>query len=363
MKPKQAVIALFFTVCLLPAAAMALGLKLPNYEKRALAAPPALLAEDALNAAFPRQYEEYLSDNFAFRSYMVSANSALTYWLLGDSANDKVIAGKDGWLFLSETLDDYQRSNALSEAELGKLCDVLARQQEYLKRRGVAFLFVLAPNKNSVYGQFMPDRYARLPGPSAAEQLHGALEERGVAHAELYGALAGAKQTGLLYHRKDTHWNNYGAWVAWKEIMRAARLQVPAVPDVRDAQAVYTLERQWHGDLETMLMPAFASLDEQAVFAMPIEYKTARPMRSPEDIDITTQSRSDGPRALVFRDSFANALLPFLSNAFGYVHYTRAVPYDYALLDEDRPDIVILEIAERNLRDITLNEPILPALR
>ena len=361
MKKKILFIALFFAACLLPVLLLALGVQGPNNEKRALAAAPVLADEKGLNLAFPKEFETYLADNFGLRSLMVSSQSALYYYLLGDSANEKVIAGKDGWLFFAETLGDYQRSNVLSDAELGRLCRTLALQQEYLESRGIPFLFIITPNKNSIYGEYMPDRYARLEGETNAIQLQKRLDDVGIAHTDLQAVLTAAKSTGQLYHKRDTHWNEYGAWVGYREIMRLLKQQAPAVPDVTGETAQYKVEKQWQGDLDTMLMPAFQLLDEQTVFDRPVNYSTLRPMRSPEDMDITTKSRVNDLSVLMFRDSFTNALLPFLSNAFGTVHYTRAVPYDYTLLDRDKPDIVIQQIVERNLRELLARAPLMPA--
>ena len=55
------------------------------------------------------------------------------------------------------------------------------------------------------------------------------------------------------------------------------------------------------------------------------------------------------PRAVVFRDSFSNALIPYLSENFRRVLFvwTRDVEAKYVL--REKPDIVIQEIAGRLL--------------
>ena len=361
MKKKIAFLILFFAACLLPVALMLLGVKGPNYEKRALASVPALVDKDGLNLDFPREFETYLTDNFGLRPALVSLNAALSYYVLGDSTNEKVIAGRDGWLYFNEELADYERSTALSAVELDRLCRTLALEQEYVRSRGAAFLFVIAPNKSSVYPEYMPARFARLDGPGAAAQLNDALAKEGVAHADLFGLLNGSKGIGQLYHKKDTHWNNLGAWLGYREIVNLLADQNPKVPAVNEEPGPYKVTRDFAGDLETMLMPAFENKDEQMDFGWEQNYTTVKPMRSPEDMDIQTRSKSNGLSVLMYRDSFTNALLPILSNQFGQVHYTRAVPYDYSLMDSDKPDAVVLQIVERNIRNMLQRAPKMPA--
>jgi hypothetical protein len=60
------------------------------------------------------------------------------------------------------------------------------------------------------------------------------------------------------------------------------------------------------------------------------------------------------PRALVFRDSFFDALIPLVSEQFQYTRYLRkhwdqTVPIR-ELVRECRPDVVIEEFAERRIK-------------
>lgn len=61
----------------------------------------------------------------------------------------------------------------------------------------------------------------------------------------------------------------------------------------------------------------------------------------------------------MFRDSFANALVPILSDSFGKVNYSRVFPYDYRKVETQSPDEVIIEIAERNINWLLQSTPIL----
>lgn len=57
------------------------------------------------------------------------------------------------------------------------------------------------------------------------------------------------------------------------------------------------------------------------------------------------------PRAVMFRDSFASSMIPFLSEHFRRIVYEWQGPnqFNYALVEREKPDVVIQEMVERKL--------------
>ena len=55
------------------------------------------------------------------------------------------------------------------------------------------------------------------------------------------------------------------------------------------------------------------------------------------------------PRAVVLRDSMAIALIPLMSETFSRVVYVSTRQLDRALIEREKPDIVIEELVERSL--------------
>ena len=109
-----------------------------------------------------------------------------------------------------------------------------------------------------------------------------------------------------------------------------------------------------------MLYPSMDIMDEQVVFDLAGDYRTRRPMRSLEDLLIQTDNdNGQNVDVLMFRDSFANALIPFLSESLRTITYSRTVPYDYGLMT-DETDIVFIEIVERNLEVLLQGTPQMP---
>ncbi|MFA5676395.1 MAG: hypothetical protein WDA65_07730 [Christensenellales bacterium] len=348
----------FMGLCAAPLLGLIFGYENVNAEKRALASPPDIIKNGQVNFDFTKQFDDYFTDNFAFRTNLVTLNAFLNAGVFGESVSEQVIIGKDGWLFFEPTLRDYKKQNTLSDNEIYRLARTLKIQCDALLLNGTQFIFAVAPNKASVYGRYMPDRYKVTGDMSNAEKLFAAFDECGFVYADLFTPLR--ESSMRVYHKQDTHWNNTGALIARRKLLETARKHNDFGFRQYDIDAF--TETEWEGDLAAMLYPAARVRDTQQDYGVKKEYETLRPMRSLEDLTIMAESATGELNALMFRDSFANALIPILSNDFAAVTYSRAVPYDYSLLKEDT-DIVILQIAERNLPDLLLAAPLLSAPR
>lgn len=366
-------ISLFLIVCMTPLLGLLTGYENPNLEKRSLAPLPALMADGRPNLALPRNFEDYYADHFAFRSWLISGYNSLNQTVLAQSGNKKVIAGKDRWLFFAETLPDYLAMPTLSPAQLSRLATILSLQQEVLSAKGIDFYFVVAPNKNSIYGEYMPDRFKPVQASSNLDLWLASPYRYEVSTIDLLTPLrqAAASATEPIYHKTDSHWNNLGARIACQVILAEIARQAPGFAYEDYQMSPYTTRTDWQGDLAAMLYPSGVQLEKQYYFDIPEAYRTLKPMRSLEDLLIQTSQKAGSAesgmqqerplRLLMFRDSFANALIPFLANSFSAATFTREIPYNYSTIDQDKPDVVILEIVERNLPNLLQRAPILLA--
>ena len=126
-------------------------------ENKELARFPRLRSDGTWNVRYLSQLGDYFEDHFAFRQELVAANALIRGRLLGVSASDQVLVGKDGWLYYTGTLDDYLGRNQMSEKGLTNAVHNIGLMQQYVEDRGSRFLITIAPNKNSVYDSHMLD--------------------------------------------------------------------------------------------------------------------------------------------------------------------------------------------------------------
>lgn len=353
-----AFIAAFLALCLLPTAALLCGYEAENRENRPLARRASLFGRDGLNLSFPAEFDDFFEDHFGFREEMVTAFHGLTMALLGDTLNEKVIVGKNGMLFYSETLDDYLGRNLLSDEEIARIAACLRIEQAWCEARGIAFTFSIAPNKNTVYPENMPSRLAPTGEAGNRERLYAALSEAGVPTVDFAALLLAHKADGQLYHDRDTHWNERGALLAYNAIME--RVAAGAAYETY-ASLTPTTVYNGAGDLHNFVLPALAGGRPEPDYGIEAAFAYEEGARPAQDTTFGTTSGANGVSLHLFRDSFGNALLPLLSTNLGRVKYSAEFPYNYALLDAETPDAVFIELVERNIKNLLAAAPLLPA--
>lgn len=344
--------ALFIGIC----AFFSLGTLIPGASQIAekdVTAPKLFTAPPfvTINSDYGTEFEEYFQKSFAYRNKVVDAFSLLKSEVFSEG-NEQVIVGKDDFLFFADTLSDYTGSEPMTDEEINRAADALLRMYEYSKERGASFLFVCAPNKSSVYPEMMPARYIPSSDISNLDRLYSRLDELNIPYLDIRPVLAGAKDSFTVYHKRDTHWNNEGARVAFEAIADVLDFTVPDYSQYGPTEVC-----DHKGDLDTLLFPTGDRLDDNTAYDFTGLYVYTTAYSNPMDIRIATRGGGSG-RLLMFRDSFANALIPFAASAFSEVRFERASPYaaNIEILDSFNADFVVAEIAERNLRDLIIKE-------
>ncbi len=330
-------------------------------ENRELAPAPALTdADGAFSMNVLSDAGTYFNDHFAFRNQLVAANAHLRA-LLGASATDQVVVGSDEWLYYAGTLNDYLGRSALSDRSLANIAHNLKLVQGYVESKGAAFVFAVAPNKNTLYDANMPSYYVRCTDASNAERLKPLLEQAGVNYVDLFDLIGG--QDEVLYLLRDTHWDNRGALMVANALLQAVgHAAAPA-----DSSAAVVRD-DFVGDLQDMLYPGegrtepnyyYEGVHEQASPDGAVTWK----YESGSDVtDSLVQAAGAGAGSLyMFRDSFANALLPFMAAAFDTATFSKLVPYNIPAITQGETSAVIIERAERHIPDLATDPPFLPS--
>ena len=168
--------------------------------------------------------------------------------------------------------------------------------QETLNEKGVQFLFTVAPNKNSLYGENMP----------------------------YYDSLKVSSDKNLVNLQKY----------------------------LRQEQVSY-------GDLYEMLYPLAMTPEEEVYYDRQTTFAYVEEVVSNFDPKITTVNPVKEGSLVMFRDSFGNALLPFMADAYSSAYFSRGVPYQMSEVDEKNADTVIVERAERFLPEMAQLPPIM----
>lgn len=347
---KLVFIILFLLSSMAPLLLIGIDKPVEGIEKRILATMPQLKTDEGLlNRNYLKELGTYFEDHFAYRQQMTTLDAKLQARFFGTSARDTVIVGKSGWLFYEETLDEYLGINLMTDRQLFQAAKNLSLIQEYVQEQNAVFLFTVAPDKNSLYPEYMPGRYHAVSKENNASLLVDWLKKEAVTYVDLFSELAASNE--ILYYDTDTHWNYLGASIACETLMNAAGKSFDSWEQV-PYQWIYSHV----GDLHTMLYPRDNTMTLDVVFERDFSYRYVRG-RSAEDIRSITHNDGRTGAVVVYRDSFGNAMLPFLADAYGDALFSKAVPYDLSFVSELQADTVILEIVERNLAALQQTAP------
>ena len=347
---------LFFAICLCPSLGMLVTKQETSSENRQLSEFPSPKTEEGkINVEWLSQAGDYFQEHFAFRNELVTGNALLHGRLLETSTADGVIQGKNGWLYYKDSLDDYLGQELLSDRSLFNIAHMLSMTQQALEEKGVNFLFTIAPNKNSLYGDNMPyyDKL-KVSDQTNRENLENWLKTEKVAYADLYQALV--EEDEVLYHARESHWNNKGAALAADVLMDALGKD----HDSYEGES-YTVRRDYTGDLDTMLYPLASTADDEIYYDKETTYATVEEIQSNFDPRITTVNPVKEGSLVMYRDSFGNALLPYMADAYANAYFSRGIPYQLMDVETHSADTVIIERAERFLPEMSQFPPVLTA--
>jgi hypothetical protein len=352
------VMVVFLVAICLPAADALLDLDPTRLsEKRRLAPAPVSRLSQPIEVSYTGAFESWWNDSFGFRRSLVVAYSRALL-SLGVSSTPSVIVGKSGWLFFAgdDALASYRAVQPLTEAELTRWQRRMERRQAWLAERGIRFLVVIAPNKETIYPEYMPARLNRVRETTRLDQIVSHMRERSsVTIVDPRAALRSAKAGGTVYFRTDTHWNDAGAWLLHREIVARLHAWYPEV-EARPAVPIVRVRWGWSGDLATMLGLEGRIGEDPLLLAPPRVSRAADPGARPLDpqgrLSAAERSTASRLRIVMFHDSFGVSLQPLLSETCSRIVFSSGptdwrLNFDPALVERERPAVVIQEIAER----------------
>lgn len=351
---KKIFIILFFIIICLPSVAMFFYKTDLNAEKRQVQGFPELKKDGHINGDYFSELTDFFADNFAFRQELIEADGVIKSNVFKESNNDNVIVGKDGWLFFSETLDDYIGRNTLSERKIYSCAKVLSLIQENANNNNRKFLFIAAPDKNALYPEYMPSRYIKISDVNNYSLLKAEMEKLGVNTLDLQQMFKNVNK--CVYHKLDTHWNNEGAAMACGWI-----LDNLGKSHYDYSNEKYTIKKNFSGDLYGMLFPKGKKKDDNVIYEKKHTYEYLSKTNNVEDISLETKEDSKKGSIVMYRDSFGNALLPFVADEYNHGYFSKAVPYNLKLADDYNADAVVIEITERHIPSLIEEVPYMAA--
>lgn len=320
-------------------------------------------AECTLPVAAPAQ-EPWLDGDATAAESVWDAHAA-------DLSKDYVV-GEDGFVFWN----DIQAMNfsqavgrrALSVDEVAAWHTYLSEMRDTATAAGIPFYIVFAPAKWGVYDEELPAWAQEIRGSGPLDQLLPASTDLPI--IDVRSALDDASAEQPVYSRVNSHWTDYGGYVAWQTMSACMTANSPELGEMSalPIDGVNTIDdfNEFAGygvtnPVPDWTVPAYTNALQPVTVTGADGTVTQVAGEKGTDLSLlpvstTTEGAQNDSSALILRDSQGNALSVPWQQTFSRTWQVRhnfdlpsELPDLGALIDEHHPDVVILEIAQRHL--------------
>ncbi len=243
--------------------------------------------------------------------------------------------------------------------ELRAWQSLLETRRDWLAQRGIRYVFVIAPNKESIYPEMLPSWLAEARPKSKLDQFLAYMKTNSTVEIlDLRPVLLEAKKIYSLYWLTDTHWNYDGAFFAHQELVRTLSRQLPGLEPLPAASFTRIITQQPGGDLAAKLGREQTMPEKEYALWQPIPpLRRLEMITAPQLVASNKWNQSTYPAftentnkkgtAIVFRDSFGGYWIPFLGYYFGKVIYVWEDAWEPEFIEKERPVVLIDEMLER----------------
>lgn len=318
----------------------------------------------------PRRIEECFRNHAAGHAAMVRGYARLKWEWFGGSSNPKVWFGRDGWLYFNHSAEDgfVAPHDPAMQERLDCWAKTIELRREWLANRGIKYLVVVAPDKQTIYPEFLP-RIARRRGP---QPLDGLIErckcDSQFQILDLRPQLRASRSFGPIYRLTDSHWTANGTYAGYAATTQAiGRWYEKVFPDSR-TEFVVAVEPSSGGDLARLLGLGSAMFDVVQTIKRkgPAEARDSQesityrpePLLAHVRPRAWTNERPGLPRVVLLGDSFADdTFCELLAEHCSRLVRVGSYHGQEALIEREKPDIVICQFVERMLEGYSPRGP------
>ena len=291
-----------------------------------MAQKPKVTWERLTSGTFVSEYEEYVSDQFAFRDICVVLRSAFSSFL-GKSESNGVYKSKDGYL-----IQDFKKP---SEENMRKQVNAIYDfTKEYSKLK---HYIAIVPNAVSVLADKLPTNAPVYDQNIYIDNLEKELGSD-LKFIDLRKSLTAHKKEYIFY-KTDHHWTTLGAWYGYQKIAKEMGLK----NGLQTKYEVLNVTSAFQGTLSATsgygtytydtISTYIDKEDKLSTLVYYVEEQEKEPTLYKEEalknrdkyqvflggnhplVEIDTNADSK-KTLLIFKDSYANCVIPFLAHDY-----------------------------------------------
>ncbi len=317
---------------------------------------------------YPKLFNQYFDDNFGFRKELSTLNSYYKLKIFETSSKpDLVAVGKKSWLFSTDptVIKGYQNETLFTDAELKIIQHNLEEAYDWHTAKNINFFVMILPMKSSIYPEYLPDCMKKKSEQSKLLQLRDYMKKNSyVKIIDVTNELIEAKSRIEVYYQHDIHWNFQGGYIGYEKLITALNAVNPVFRPTPRAN-YWTVARHTHSadlgrilSLENILLNDEWHLQNPLKFKYekikPVEYGSVATMQSTVHTQI---KNSNLPKAVVYRDSYFNLMIPYFSEHFSDCIYLWTNELSSEVIEKEKPSIVVYEMLESSIDKLLEDNP------
>ena len=322
-------------------------------ENRVLALLPSV---NPFHENFAKKMDTYINDRIGLRGEAIKIYSSIPY--MNDyNIQNKVLKGVDGWLYLNDGNNYlyYQGVKKYNKEKLEVVRNSIEKNIEFCEKNNISLITIIPPDKATIYPEYYNKYIKKLSGKEnyiiLKEYIEKTFKDKKIIVP--YNELTKAKEN-LLYFVKDSHWNSYGAYTAYKLLESSIKEIYPSYKTI-DADEIIKCDRSdyTHNDLEKML--GIINITSNTVQDICPKEKGILDLRYENAHQTIWWKKSYGskeaPKILLIHDSFMVELAPFIEKGASEIGSICTYDNDFNSLSDIilsfKPDLIIWERVER----------------
>ena len=292
-------------------------------ENRKLSQMPILSLKSYIDTSFSSDYEKYINDQFFLRDNWIDLKSRIEY-LLGKRENNDIIFGKENYLFKKfTTFNDEMLENNLNS--------IITFTNNYNKEVD----FFIIPNSYAIYDELTPRYLPLVDQLSLINSINSYLSSKSNDHINTINVAEELlkNKDDYIYYNKDHHWTSYGAYLAYLTYMDYLGLEIVDINNLEKITinnflgTYYNRSKYFKADsdfityynildlyikidgkeqLSLMDLDKFKGSDKYSAFLWGNNGLT-------KVINENISEERKGSSILIFKDSYANSFIQFLS--------------------------------------------------
>lgn len=322
-------------------------------ENRTLSGKPEFSGEKLLAGEFADDLEKYLSDQLFLKDNLVMLKNSVDF-----------ISGKDMLGGVYYHYGRYIRNFEEDEAQVNKNMMFINNWITKNEISSDKVSFVLAPTASYVFNEYLPDSSLSDNEKDTFDLIEKSFNGKFISLKE---AMENTNKSMNVYYKTDHHWTMEGAYYGYKEVMNVLGKEAKALSSFREI----TLDEKFMGSLysqaplfgvegDTVTFYDYKDLDYTITYEN--DGKVVNSFLVKENFDIkdkytalfggnygrmtiTNNDNPDGPKLIIFKDSYANSIMPYLISHYSVIEvidlrYTAMRPGFY----NDKKDYEVMFI-------------------